>query len=57
MCETMNKSGCCPLNYNCDKPLTEECWQKCLDPLPKERDYLGAKTRLEEQRTNKRNGE
>ena len=35
-CETVKKYGCCPLNYNCDKPLTEEC-QKCLEDLSKEK--------------------
>jgi len=29
MCETVKKCGCCPLNYDCDKPLTEECYE-CL---------------------------
>jgi len=36
MCNTVKKFGCCPLNYNCDKPLTKECWTKCLNPLIEE---------------------
>ena len=36
MCNTIKECGCCPLDFNCDKPLTEECWQKCLLPLQEE---------------------
>lgn len=32
MCGTVKKLDCCPLNYDCNKPLTEECWVKCLQP-------------------------
>ena len=32
MCKTIEGCGCCPLNYDCDKPLTEECL-KCLEKL------------------------
>ena len=35
-CNTVKECGCCPLNFDCDKPLTEECWQRCLLPLQEE---------------------
>ena len=30
MCETIKKYGCCPLNHDCNKPLTNECYDKCI---------------------------
>ena len=29
-CETIKEYGCCPLNHDCNKPLTNECYDKCI---------------------------
>lgn len=39
MCNTPKIYGCCPLNYNCSKPLTQECYS-CLDKLSSEGDDI-----------------
>jgi len=40
-CNTIKEYGCCPLNLNCDKLLTKECWQNCLLPL-QEKEWIQA---------------